>query len=262
MTHYAAGGGAYTSPTKARTDLAAALPLHAQLYLLAHDDDTGKPHLNEQSLAIGLSGALLLELWLARRLYIGWVYDHTARQWQPAPGRLVIAKTNPALNPLLDSALAAVTHTVRAHPDGDQLRTWLRGFADTDVGGRVRASMIITGLLRRTQLRRMAGLVRTETYLAVHERYPARVRAHIRDAIAYHQRRGGYRPSAPDDQTVALCGLTAALELAEFVYISLPNRELTGWLRHVVDQHDADTIPAVITAVDAARGDLAVAAMP
>ncbi len=257
MTTYATGGGAYT-----RTRPDPALPLHAQLYLLTHDDDTGKPHLNQQSLAIGLSGALLLELWLTRHLYIGWAYDHTTRQWRPDPGRLTVARTCPTPSPLLNSALTAVEHTVRAQPDADQLRTWLRGFADTDVCDRVRANMIITGLLRRTRLRRFAGLVKTETHLPVHERYPARVRAHIRDAIAYHHRRNGYRPTAPDDQTVALCGLTAALELAEFVYTSLPNRELTGWLRHVVDRHDTDTIPAVITAVDAARGDLAVAAMP
>jgi hypothetical protein len=260
MTNYSAGSGAYTSLTRTRPDLA--LPLHAQLYLLAHDDDTGRRLINQQSFAIGLSGALLLELWLARYLYIGWAYDHTTRHWISAPGRLLIAKTSPTPSPLLDSALAAVTHTVHSQPDGDQLRRWLRGFTDTDICDRVRANMIITGLLRRTQLRRLAGLVRTETYLPVHERYPARVRAHIRDAIAYHHRRSGYRPSVPDDQTVALCGLTAALELAEFVYTAIPNRELTGWLRRVVDHHDSDTISAVIAAVDAARGDLAVAAMP
>jgi hypothetical protein len=38
------------------------LPLHAELFLLAHDDDTGALLINQQSLELGLAGALLLEL--------------------------------------------------------------------------------------------------------------------------------------------------------------------------------------------------------
>jgi hypothetical protein len=237
------------------------LPLHAELYLLAHDDDTGKQLINEQSLAIGLAGALMLELWFAGHVYIGWAFDYKQRQWYPEPGRLAVAKPGPTASPLMDAALAAVERTVRIQTGGDQLRSWLRAFAANDLGERVRANMIMVGLLRRTQVRRYAGLVRTDTYLPVHEAYAVRARAHVRDAVAYHEREGRHRV-APDNQTVALCGLAAALELAEFLYdASRTTRELTEWLRYVVDEHDEATVSAVVKAVDAGRGDLAVAAM-
>jgi hypothetical protein len=259
MTTYVIAGEARpVHPTQ--PDPAAVLPLHAELYLMAHDDDTGRQLINEHSLAIGLAGALLLELSFTGRVHIGWAFDHKLRQWRPEPGRLAVVRTGPTPSPLLDAALAAVERTVRIQTCGDQLRAWLRGFAASDLCDRVRADMIMVGLLRRTQVRRYAGLVRTETYLPVHERYAVRARAHVRDAVAYHERAGRHR-AAPDDQTVALCGLTAALELAEFLYDGRSIRELTDWLRYVVDEHDEPAIRAVVTAVDAGRGDLAVAAM-
>jgi hypothetical protein len=259
MTTYATAGEARPVQSTPLNPVAV-LPLHAELYLLAHDDDTGKQLINEQSLAIGLAGALLLELWFAGRVYIGWVFDYKQQQWREAPGRLAVLRTDPTASPLMDAALAAVERTVRSQTGGDQLRTWLRGFAATDLGDRVRANMIMVGLLRRTQVRRYVGLVRTETYLPVHERYPVLARAHVRDAVAYHERQARHR-AAPDNQTVALCGLTAALELAEFLYDGRSTRELTEWLRYAVDEHDEAAIRAVVTAVDAGRGDLAVAAM-
>jgi hypothetical protein len=195
------------------------------------------------------------------RVYIGWALDYKQQQWREAPGRLAVVRTGPTVSPLTDAALATVEHMVRIQTGGDELRAWLRGFAAHDLCDRVRANMITVGLLRRTQVRRYVGLVRTETYLPVHERYAVRARAHVRDAVAYHERQARHR-AAPDDQTVAMCGLTAALELAEFLYDGARStRELTEWLRYVVDEHDEATIRAVVTAVDAGRGDLAVAAM-
>jgi hypothetical protein len=260
MTTYATAGEARpVHPTPLNP--AAVLPLHAELYLLAHNDDTGKQLINEQSLAIGLAGALLLELWFTEHIYIGWVFDYKQRQWRKEPGRLAVARTGPTASPLMDAALAALERTVRIHTGGDQLRAWLRGFAASDLCDRVRANMITVGLLRRAQVRRYGGLVKTETHLPVHEGYAVRARAHVRDAVAYHERQSRHQ-AAPDNQTVALCGLTAALELAEFLYDgSRSTRELTEWLRYVVAEHDEATIRAVVTAVDAGRGDLAVAAM-
>jgi hypothetical protein len=61
---------------------------------------------------------------------------------------------------------------------------------------------------------------------------------------------------------VAFCGLAGVLGLAEFLYHpSLSNSDLTWWLNHVVEQSRHPTIPIVVSAVDAGRGDLAVAAM-
>lgn len=247
--------------TTIRLDPKAVLPLHAELYLLAHDDDTGALLTNQQSLAIGLAGALLLELSLAERVAIGWVYNDFGREWRPEPGRLTVRRPGPAASLLLDAALAAVERTVRAQRDGDQLRTWLRSFAATDLYERVRAAMLAAGLLQRNQRRRLGGLLKTETYLPVHSGYAVRARAHIRDAVTFHTQRGRYRLPAPEDECVALCGLIAVLELADFLYDGMPTRELTEWLRYVVTEHKNPTITAVVQAVDAGRGDLAVSAM-
>jgi hypothetical protein len=260
MTVFTPATEAHDVSTTTPLDPRAVLPLHAELYLLAHDDDTGERLIDEQSLAIGLAGALLLELWFAGHLHIGWFYDYQDQQWRPEPGRLVVVEPGPAASPLTDAALAAVERTARTQPGGEQLRTWLRGFAASELYDRVRANMITVGLLRRTQLRRYVGLVKTVTHVPVHYGYPVRTRAQVRDAVEYHERRGRHR-SAPNNQTVALCGLTAALEMAEFLYDGKSTRDLTEWLRYVVEQHDEPTIDTVVTAVDAGRGDLAVAVM-
>jgi hypothetical protein len=241
------------------------LPLHAEVYLLAHDDDTGRPHLNEQSLAIGLAGAVLLELVEAGHLVVGWVYDDFTARWRRRPGQLYMCRPGPAGSPLLDAALAAATRVVRAQPRGDHLRTFLHSFAANDLYERVRAAMITAGLIRHTRLRRLVGLRKIDTYLPVEVAYPTRVRARVRDAVAFHEP-GQYRPLGPPDTTgVALCGLIAVLELTPFLYRAEPDRELAGMLRLVVDRYPdptvAATVRAVVQAVDAGRGDVAVAAM-
>jgi hypothetical protein len=240
----------------------ARLPLHAELYLLAHNDDTGELHINEQSLTIGLAGAILLDLWLAGHIEIGWTFNEWTQQWKPEPGRLTRIKTEPVGDPLTDAALAAVEQTGRMGLRGDQTRAWLRGFAASGLYERVRANLITVGLLQRTRRHRFAGLVKTETYLAVHDAFAVRARARVRNAVTFHERQSAYQHEAPDDQCVALCGLVAVLELAEYLYVSgLSIGRLAEWLRYAVEQHKKPTISTVITAVDAGRGDLAVAAM-
>ena len=261
MTVYVTADEARTVHPKHRRDQREILPLHAELYLLAHDDDTGALHVSQDCLAIGLAGALLLELAFADHVVIGWVYDEFDRQWQPQPGRLTVCKPGPAGSTLLDTALAAVERTVRARPRGEHLRAWLHTFSASDLYERSQAAMVAAGLIRRTQLRRYGGLVKTATHLPVDVGYAVNARGQLRDAVAFHEA-GKYRPPAkPDDDTVALGGLVAALGLAEFLYQRQSTRELTEWLRYVVEQHNNPTITTVVAAVDAGRGDLAVAAM-
>jgi hypothetical protein len=252
---------------KARTVLPTApdrltrLPLHAELFLLGHDDDSGAPHVNEQSLAVGLAGAILLELWLARYVAIGWTFDIKQGRWLQRPGRLTLITEDLPGDPLSDAALAAVEHTRHLPRDHDQLRTWLRTFAATDLYERVRATMVTVGVLHRTSRRRYAGLVRTDTYTAVHQAFAVRTRAQIRSVVnGYtHPHREGRH--LPDAQCVALCGLVDVLEVAPFLYVpDLSVGRLRDWLRHIVHQHDP-TFRDVIAAVEASRGDLAVAAM-
>lgn len=248
-------------PTPIRLDPQAVLPLHAELYLLGHDDDTGRLLINEESLALGLAGALLLELAMKGFVAVGYAYNDFSREWQPQPGRLTVCRTGRSGNTLLDAALAAVDRITRTQTGGNQLRAWLRSFAAADLYERTRAALVSVGLLHRIEVRRFAGLVKTQIHRPVHYGYAVRARAHLKDAVTFHAQRGRHRYAAPADECVALCGLIAALELAEFLYDELPTRELTFWLRRVVEAHENPTIMAVVQAVDAGRGDLAVAAM-
>lgn len=257
----------YANADKARhmytptTEPLARLPLHVELYLLAHNDDTGELHINEQSLAIGLAGAILLDLWLAGHIEIDWTYNQWTQQWKHEPGRLTRTTTGPVGDLLTDAALSTIEQTGRTGLRGDQTRAWLRGFAASGLYERVRANMITVGVLQRASRRRF-GLVKTESYIAVHDAFAVRARARVRNAVTFHERQSTNRREAPDDQCVALCGLVAVLEMTEYLYAkNLSEGRLADWLRYAVDEHQKPTISTVITAVDAGRGDLAVAAM-
>jgi hypothetical protein len=235
------------------------LPLHAELFLLAHDDDTGALLINQQSLELGLAGALLLELAFAEHVAVGYDYDEFRGQWQPRPGGLTVCQHPAAGNTLWDAAVAAVGHT--RHRGDEQLRAWLRSFASADLYERARAALITAGLLQRTRRRRLAGLITADLYLPVHYGFAVRARARIRDAVAHHAQSARYRPTAPSDEGAALCGLVSVLELAEFLYDAMPVDELTTWLALVAERQNHTAITAVVRAVDAGRGDLAVAAI-
>ena len=241
-------------------DRLARLPLRAELFLLAHDDDTGEPHINEQSIAVGLAGAILLELWLDQRVAIGWTYDPMAQVWNSSPGRITTANDDPVGDPLGDAAMAAIRHTTYTPPNQSQLQRWLRIFATTNLYERVRANLVTVGLLRHTTRRRYCGLVKTDAYLAVDNAWAVRARAQIRSAThgIEHPNRPGRED--PDDQCAALCGLVHVLELAPFLYAGTSNTQLDRWLAYIGERH-SPTVHDVAAAVDAGRGDLAVAAM-
>ncbi|MGX6608368.1 GPP34 family phosphoprotein, partial [Micromonosporaceae bacterium Da 78-11] len=200
------------------------MPIARAAVLWAHD--TGERHINDQALAIGLAGALLVELVLSENVVVGWTFDDFDHQWHERPGQLFIARHGPTGSPLLDAALAAINRIVYAQPRGEHLRIWMQSFAANDLYDRVHAAMVTAGVIRRTIRRRYGGLVKTETYLPVEVAYPTRVRTRVRDAIVFHEPSKYRPPAAPDDDSVALCGLTLALELTEFLYRNQPNREI------------------------------------
>jgi hypothetical protein len=237
----------------AAPDRLARLPLRAELYLVAHDDDRGSPHVHPRTLAVGLAGAILLDLWLARRVYPGWRFDAGAGRWILRPGQLAVIDPTGLGDPLADAALAGVRHTFRASPAGHQVRDWLRGFAATDLYERVRADMVAAGMLRRATRRRY-GLARTDCYLAADAAWAVRVRARIRSAA-------GRAGPGPDQQCAALCGLVDVLELVPCLYApDLTAETFRPWLDDLLQGRDP-AIAEVVTAVDAGRGDLAVTAM-
>ncbi|SCF19215.1 Golgi phosphoprotein 3 (GPP34) [Micromonospora viridifaciens] len=217
------------------------LPLRDELFLLGHNDDTGHPHIHRQALAVGLAGAVLIDLFLAGRLVLD-PHDDT----RPAGERwLRLHSDQPVGDLIADSAIAAIRYGRTAPP----VKVFLRRFAD-DLYERTRAGLVAAGILRHSTRRRFGGLARTDIYLATDTKWPVVARARLR-----YLARGRERP---DNHTAALAGLVATLGLAEHLYLDDDTTTLTARLKAVADQHH-QSVRDITAAVDAAVGDLATA---
>jgi hypothetical protein len=152
------------------------LSLRAELFLIAHDDDTGRRHIDKRRLALGLAAAVLLELWLACRIRIGWRPDARYAAWHPNPGQITILDASPTGDPIIDTALRLLWNLGGTPKISD----FVRQFAATNLYDRVRGQMIATGILRRATRRRFR-FFRAETYLSSHPRFPVRARTGVRN---------------------------------------------------------------------------------
>lgn len=132
------------------------LPLRDELFLLGHDDDTGQPHVHRRTLALGMAGAVLIDLFLAGRVTLD--PNETTR---PAPiAQLRLRIDRPVGDLIADTALASIRY---AHPTAT-VKPWLRDFAD-DLYERTRAGLLAAGIMHHHTRRRLAGLIRADTYL-------------------------------------------------------------------------------------------------
>ncbi|SCE69163.1 Golgi phosphoprotein 3 (GPP34) [Micromonospora purpureochromogenes] len=217
------------------------LPLRDELFLLGHNDDTGQPHIHRQALALGMAGAVLIDLFLAGRI----VLDDTDDARSGGNQRLRLRHDPPVGDLIADTAIASVRY---ANP-APMLRGWLSSFAD-DLYERTRAGLHAGGILRHTSRRRLGGLARREVYLATDSKWAVVARARLRYLAA------GREP--PDNHTAALAGLVAVLGLTTHLYLD-DTKAVTGQLRAVAEQHHRP-IREITAAVDAAVGDLATAA--
>ncbi|MFI6266675.1 GPP34 family phosphoprotein [Micromonospora sp. NPDC051006] len=217
------------------------LPVRDELFLLAHDDDTGQPHLHPHALAIGLAGAVLIDLFLTGRITI----DPAQGTHSAVEQRLHLFNGRPTGDLIADSALASIRYP---HP-APTVRGWLRGFSD-DLYERTRAGLVAAGILRHASRRRLAGLLRTDTYRATDTKWAIIARARLRYLAT------GREPA--DNHTAALAGLIAALNLTAYLYLDDDTTALTHRLRTVAGQHHRP-VRHITAAVDAALGDLATA---
>ncbi|WP_330440449.1 GPP34 family phosphoprotein [Micromonospora sp. NBC_00821] len=216
------------------------LPLRDELFLLGHDDDTGHPHVHRQTLALGLAGAVLIDLYLAGRVTLD-PNDDT----RPASHHRIHPYVDRLVGDLIaDAAIATVRH---AHPP---LRGWLRGFSD-DLYDRTRAGLVAGGILRHHTRRRLGGLVRTDTYLATDSKWAVIARSRLRYLAAGREQ--------PDNHTAALAGLVADLGLTSHLYLDDDTTTLTTRLKAIAGQH-YQPVRDITAAVDAAVGDLTTAA--
>ncbi|MEV0810926.1 GPP34 family phosphoprotein [Micromonospora sp. NPDC050200] len=216
------------------------LPLRDELFLLGHNDDTGHPHIHRQALAIGLAGAVLIDLFLAGRIVLDPNDD------RPAGERWLRLHTDQPVGDLIgDTALAAIRYGRAAPP----LKAFLRAFSE-DLYERTRAGLVAAGILRQITRRRLGGLARTDTYLATDSKWALVARARLRYLAAGREH--------PDNHTAALAGLVATLGLTSHLYLDDDTATLTERLKAIAEQHHR-SVRDITAAVDAAVGDLATA---
>jgi hypothetical protein len=212
-------------------DRAAQPPLRAELFLIAHDDQTGRLHLSKKQLEKALAAAILLELWLAEHIAIGWRYDARYGPWQPDPGRITILTDTLTGDPLLDSALALL-HRMNT----PRIRDFIRAFTQTgNLYERVRGDMTATGLLQTNLRRRL--FTRREVYTATDLEFPVRARAKIRHLIT--QPELITRHDEPEQYVPALAGLVTALGLTR----NLSSSEISAGTLHTELNNLIDALP-------------------
>lgn len=191
------------------------LPLRTELFLAAHNDETGRAHIGLRALCLGLAGAILLELWLTGRVLIGYAYRVRENDYIPDPGRILILNSGLCGDPLTDAAMTQLNRT------GGQiyLTDFIREFATLDLYDRVKGDMLATGVLHRDTSRRRR-IFRRDGYLPVKKAYSVRVRTWLRDLAS--SRHPGNSRDLGKIQTFALAGLVAALGLTRNLFHSDP----------------------------------------
>jgi hypothetical protein len=122
--------------------------LGARLFLIAHDEFSGKPHIGHDLLACGLVGAVLADLVLAGRLTVD-------------QGRVVVTDLSPSDT---DDVTAYVLDSIRRQQSSHSVRTWTSNLGDPlhELIGR---DLVARGILRREAGR---GLLRARV-----DRFPA-----------------------------------------------------------------------------------------
>jgi hypothetical protein len=216
------------APPRTAPQATARLALHEELYLFAHDIDSGAAHIHPRSLAVGLAGAVLIELVMARRVSVRDEHIEVSAVGQPAAGAIAAA------------ALAAISGDPTRRPP---VGVWLRGFGDPGLYERVRANLVAVGILYHRTRR-----LRADVYPAVHHAWTVRIGAHLRSVLT------GWEES--DAQCAALCGLVEALGLYEHLFMAESAAQVRHGLRAVASAH-LPPVRHVTATVGRVMGDLA-----
>jgi hypothetical protein len=196
------------------------LPLHEDLYLIAHDQ-SGKPLIHQSSMALGLAGAVLLELAVSGRVNV-------------AGGRVTVARP-PAGDAPVPLADGEVRLLIKKAADGLYDRT--------------REALVASGVLVRVSRRRLGMLPYTRYQLADIASV-VRASSGVRSAVE------GWKP--PDARCAALCGLVAVLRLEAELYLDQPANRLVGRLREIASAAPP-VVGELVAVVDTLVAEAAVA---
>jgi len=194
------------NPSTPRHDQPERMPLRTDLFLIAHDQDTGQPNIDKQTIAVGLAGAVLLELWYAGRVRLGWHGNPQHGTWKRNRGQITLLDASATGDAINDSALVLLWRmggTV-------DTRRFLQECATTDLYEQVRDHLIATRILHTTTRRRF-WFFRTLICRPNLASYPVQARARIRSVARL------YRPRPQD---TALAALITALGLTPYLYFT------------------------------------------
>lgn len=199
-----------------------ALPLADELFLVGHDEYTGKCLVNHAVLGCGLAGAVLIELMLAGRIAL-------------ADGRFVVRDSRPYSERVTDAALTEMLKRRESFPP----RSWVE-YLCGNVREIVAERLEATGMIRREQSRGLSlrSVVRYPAVDAVEAAAP-RVR------LRYMLDQG----HSLDMPTALLGALVRACELESVLLLQAARQQVRELLTRIVDELPAD-LRLVLNAVD------------
>jgi len=197
------------TPPAYRYDQPERMSLRTDLFLIAHDPDTGHPHLDKHTITVGLARAVLLELWHARRVDLGSRHGTRHRDTSGQITLLDLTATGDTINDTALTLLWRMGGTVDTH-------RFIEEFATTSLYEQVRDHLVTSGILH-TVTRRRYWFFRTESHLPANATHLVRARMRIRDVARLYK---------PHPQDVALAALVTGLGLTP--YLHLPDTSVTG----------------------------------
>jgi Golgi phosphoprotein 3 (GPP34) len=204
------------------------LPLADELFLVGHDEYSGKPRVSDGVLDTGLAGAVLAELVVANRLHV--TEDNT----------VVVRDQRPWGERVSDAALAEVLKQREAHP----VRAWVE-YLREHVRTMVAPRLVQSGLVERVQGRSL--LKQTVRFPAIDPLKAAAPQARLKYMIDH--------PRNLDEHSAALGGLVMATGL-DFVVGGVSSRETRDGLARMAAILKPD-LRALIVGVESAVAAIA-----
>ncbi len=184
------------------------LPLADELFLIGHDEYTGKSHVNHAILDSGLAGAVLGELLLAGRVAI-------------ADNRVVVRDDRPYGEVVSDAALAEIVK----QPDNHPVRAWVE-YLRADVRDMVGGRLVQAGVVTREESRGIT-LRTTVRYPAIDAINAAAPRVRLRFLLD--------RDEPLDQQTAALAALVRASKLEHTVLVDTRRQQVRELIARVTE---------------------------
>jgi Golgi phosphoprotein 3 GPP34 len=205
------------------------LPLADELFLIGHDEYTGKAAVNSELIDSGLVGAVLGELMLAGRAAL-------------TEGRITVRDPRPHGESVTDAALAEILKQKNAHP----VRAWVE-YLREDVRAMVGTRLVDAGVVRREQTRGLT-LRSVVRYPATEPVRAARPRVRMRYLLERGERL--------DLQTAVAAALVRATEMEHVLLLDAGRQQARERLGQIAAALPAE-LQALSSGVEAAVAAIA-----